>query len=113
MNDIAVLKKILKHCVSVERSIKRFGDDIDVFAEDEDYQNSVCMNMLQIGELVGNLSDEFKEKHQDVIPWRQIRGLRHIVAHDYSAIDFYTIFEIAHEDLNVLKSFCEQQINEQ
>ncbi len=33
------------------KSVKRFGNDKAVFDVDNDYRNSVCMSLLQIGEL--------------------------------------------------------------
>ena len=37
-------------------------------------RQAVSMCILQIGELVGNLSDEFKAEH-NVIPWREIKAI--------------------------------------
>ena len=51
-----ILRYILKYCNFIGKSIERFGDSFEVFDSDEDYHSSVCMHMLQIGELVGRLS---------------------------------------------------------
>lgn len=108
--DTSILYHILRYCKLIENSIGRFGDSLEVFKSDMDYHNSVCMSMLQIGELVGKLSDRFTESTEDEIPWKQIRALRNICAHEYLSINYDEIFEIAHADVKELKEFCEVQI---
>ena len=66
-----------------------------------------AMCLLQIGELAGHLSDDFKAKHNQQ-PWKQIKGLRNIIAHHYGAIDTETTWEILQEDLPSLRAFCER-----
>lgn len=108
--DTSILHHILMYCNLIEKSIERFGDSLEVFISDIDYHNSVCMSLLQIGELVGRLSDGFKEKTNHEIPWKQIRALRNTVAHDYSNVTDSDIFETAHGNVRELKKFCEAHI---
>ena len=49
------------------------------------------MCILQIGELAGKLSDEARSANDD-IPWREIRGLRNICAHNYGNIDIAMVW---------------------
>lgn len=108
--DTAILQHILKYCNLIGKSIERFGDSCEIFENDEDYHSSVCMHMLQIGELVGKLSDGFIESTKHEIPWKQIRALRNIFAHAYSSVNYNDIFETAHSDVRELKAFCEAQV---
>lgn len=73
------------------------------FARAENYvrRDACCFYLLQIGELARTLSDAFKEAHRD-IPWKQIRGLRNMVAHNYGHVDFEIIWSIVQEDIPVL-----------
>jgi uncharacterized protein with HEPN domain len=48
---------------------------------DEDYRNSISMYIMQIGELSGGLSAEFKESSKNQMPWGMIKGMRNMVAH--------------------------------
>lgn len=52
------------------------------------------MCIVQIGEYIAKISDEFKNKH-DHIPWRKIKGMRNVATHQYENIDldilWYTI----------------------
>lgn len=99
-----VLSRILEYCAEIEETMSRFGDDIELFTQDKDYKKSVVFSFLQIGELTIQLSDEFRAEHPD-IPWRQIRGMRNIVAHHYGKLDEKIIFESVHNDVPDLKQF--------
>ena len=70
--DHSILKHIIDYCDQIDETIKRFGDDFEIFDQDIIYRNAASLCILQIGELVGVLSDEFKEEHPD-IPWAQIK----------------------------------------
>ena len=58
------------------------GFELQAFLADERTKRAVCMTLINIGELVKNLSDEFRMAHNH-IPWRAISGLRDITAHKY------------------------------
>ena len=60
------------------------------------------MCILQIGEYVSRLSDEFKESH-DNIPWRKIKGMRNFAAHQYEHIEFEVLWHTITEELPELK----------
>lgn len=64
------------------------------------------MCILQIGELSKYLTDDFKNLYSE-IPWKQIRGIRNIFAHDYGSIDVLTIWNTINYNIPELKDFCE------
>lgn len=107
--NIRILKHMLSYCLQIDETIQRFGDSQELFQQDSIYRNAAAMCILQIGELTGNLSEEFKSDHAD-IPWRQIKALRNIVAHRYGTIDPDTTWEIMIEDIPKLKVFCQDMI---
>ncbi len=74
------------------------------------YYNAVSMAELQIGELTGHLSDEFKEKHNTEIPWKDMRAMRNRFAHEYIGMDKSFVWEVVVNDIPVLKAFCEKQL---
>ena len=45
----------------MERTIARYGNSFDIFDQDPDYQRSVSLRILQIGELSGGLSQEYRQ----------------------------------------------------
>lgn len=44
------------------------------------------MNFIVIGEMSDRITDEFKRTHTE-INWKEIKGLRNIIAHDYFGVD--------------------------
>ena len=55
--------------IYIMRSVERFGNDKAVFDADRDYRNSVCMSLLQIGELTGHLTEDFREETKKKNLW--------------------------------------------
>lgn len=51
--NIDILEHIQMYCEDIKAAQERFGKDRSVFDIDRDYRNSVCMSLLQIGELTG------------------------------------------------------------
>lgn len=103
--DLRILTHIISYCDQIDMAVVRFGNDFAVFASDPVYRNAVSLCILQIGELVGNLSDEFKEQHP-AIPWRQIRLMRNIVAHRYGTVDHTITWDVVQQDIPTLKTYC-------
>jgi uncharacterized protein with HEPN domain len=53
--------------------------------------------MQRIGEAASRLSDGFQDQHPEV-PWRAIRGMRNLVAHDYGRIDHRIVWNTLKTD---------------
>lgn len=51
-----------------------------------------------VGEAARHVSDRTREQHPE-IPWRQIVGLRHILAHEYGEIDYDRLFDTVGRDI--------------
>ena len=64
--------------------------------------DAVVRNFEIIGEAANNIPKEIREKYND-IPWKEIRGLRNLVAHEYFGVDKSIIWEIAKKDLPEIK----------
>ena len=103
--DINVINHIIEYIENALNTYKRFGSDFNIFVLDKDYFNSVCMSLLQIGELAHHLSPEFTESHAD-IPWRNIIGLRNVVVHGYGQLDAETVWATLTIDLPGLYQKC-------
>lgn len=78
------------------------GFDLQSFLGDERTKRAVCMTLINIGELVKNLSDEFRMAHNH-IPWRAISGLRDITAHKYQTLRMEDVWLTATRDIPQLK----------
>ena len=101
--DIDRLATILDYCERIEKNIERFGNSFDVFKDDFAYQDSVKMNLFQIGEQVNHISEECQEQIGE-IPWHSIVGLRNRIAHGYDNVNDDRIWDIVIRDIPVLKN---------
>ena len=105
--DEGLISHIIQHIEGIFSSQKRFGNEYNVFSSDKDFFNSVCMGLLQIGELANHLSTEFKSSHTD-IPWKNIIGLRNVVTHGYSQLDIETVWATVTDDIPKLHQKCKE-----
>ena len=99
------LEHIRDYCIEIKKTIIRYGESFEA-----DYQRSVSFCILQIGELSGGLSVEFRKATADRIQWGPIKGMRNLVAHSYGSMSRDIIWETAVTDIPVLQEFCEQQL---
>jgi len=103
--DLGILEHILSYCDQIEMAVEHFGRSFDVFESSPVYRNSIALCILQIGELVGHLSDGFKAAHTQ-IPWRQIKLMRNIVAHRYGTVDNTITWDVVESDIPQLREYC-------
>jgi len=108
--DVDVLEHIKVYCEDIEAAIKRFGHEKATLEADRDYRNSVCMSLLQIGELTGHLTEDFREKTKTEIFWPAVKGMRNLFAHNYGAIDIERVWETMMSDVPRLYEFCDHTI---
>ena len=107
--DRSILVHIVGYCGQIDATLARFGDDEEIFKRDFIYQNAVAMCLMQIGELTGHLTETYRDTHPEM-PWRQIKALRNIIAHNYGSVDAETAWEIVHGDITPLREFCQREI---
>ena len=110
--DLSILGHILTYCDQIEMAVQHFGNSFEAFDASPVYRNSVHLCILQIGELVGHLSDGFKAEHTQ-IPWRQIKLLRNIVAHRYGTVDNTITWDVVKTDIPELKEYCSSLIKKE
>lgn len=61
-------------------------------------RDAVLYNLMILGEAVKGMSDETKAGRPE-IPWREIAGLRDLLAHEYYQIEMRVIEDIVARDL--------------
>ena len=66
-------------------------------------RDALLYNLLILGEAVRALSEETKARRPET-PWRQIAGLRDLLAHEYYRIDMAEIDKIIKNDLPALNT---------
>lgn len=109
--DSVLLRKIIQYVDEITMTIQRYDLSYDRFIDDFVVKNAISMCILQIGELVGRLSDELKDKYNGM-PWKDIKAMRNIAAHNYGEIDLEILWETATVDVLALKRYCRQIIYE-
>ncbi len=107
--DKIILEKIVSYCKRIAENLARYEDSYEAFLQDHMFQDACCMCVVQIGELVGQLSEEAKQKNT-VIPWRVIKDTRNFYVHAYGAIDLPVVWATLHEDIPGLKTACEDMM---
>ena len=103
--DLSILKHVVSYCEDIEEAVLRFGRSYEAFGQDKAYRNACAMCILQIGELGGHLSPEFRAAYRQM-PWNEIRGMRNVMAHAYGSISVQTTWEAIEQDIPALKAFC-------
>ena len=92
--DLQRIAHIREYCINIQDDLTRFGSAFEQFQHDSAFQRSVAFCVLQIGELCGGLSEEYRNETGGEIQWNAIRGLRNIVAHAYGSIKLDIIWDI-------------------
>ena len=108
--DLQRLEHIRDYCDEIQKTIERYGNSFEIFDDDPDYQRSVSFCILQIGELSGRLSPEYRQATASRIQWGPIKGMRNLVAHSYGSMSRDIIWETAVSDIPVLRDFCNEQL---
>ena len=108
--DLHIMERIIAYCEEIEKTTTRFGRTLDIFRDDSVYRNACAMCIVQIGELASNLSDEFRLKYNKV-PWRSIRAMRNIFAHDYENMNVEETWAVIENRVTELKDYCLEILN--
>lgn len=102
-----VLQKMLSE-IAIASSLMD-GIDLDSFLADEMRKRAVCMTVINIGELVKNLDNDFRTKNAQV-PWKAIAGFRDVAAHKYQTLRMEDVYATVSDDFPALKEMLENII---
>ena len=105
--DAARLWDILTYTREIRQRIS--GLTFKDYMADSDRRMATERRLEIIGEAARNVSRAFQDAHPD-IPWRQIIGLRNVLAHEYGEIRHELIFRIATDQIPGLISLLEPLI---
>mgnify|MGYP000106075153 CR=1 FL=1 len=103
--DKANLLAIIDSCIKIQNFTDDILDADDLFADEKTF-DAVLTNFVIIGESVARLSENIKEK-ENQIPWLKIKDFRNLVAHDYFGVDAEEVWQIIKDRLPNL----EEEIN--
>ncbi len=98
--DEIIVKKVISE---IEIGLEILGDtNLDSFLADEKLKRALGMTVINIGELVKNVTDETRKEHSQ-IPWKAIAGMRDITAHKYQTLRMEDVYTTVKEDFVVLR----------
>ena len=88
---------------TIDRIRRHLRDlDLEAFLASELHQDAVAMNLLVIGEALNRMPVELRTSVTD-IPWQDVIGLRHRIAHGYDTLEFPLLWSIVEHDLEPLE----------
>lgn len=103
--DWIIIQKVISE---INIGLDMLGDiSQEEFLSDEKLKRAVGMTVINIGELVKNVTQETR-KEFPAIPWRAIAGMRDMAAHKYQTLRMEDVFQTAREDFPDLKVQLEE-----
>lgn len=100
LRDKVVLEKILSVIEETERVF--IGASLENFLKNDLLKMGMSMSILRIGELVKNLSSEFRIENNQV-KWKAMAGFRDVIAHKYEIVDMEEVYTTIIRDFPELK----------
>lgn len=112
MFNTELVKDIINQMIlSCERVENRFLpiQSIDDFLDSEEgieKLDSICMQLIAIGESVKNIDKETDKKllaSYPIISWKEVAGLRDIISHHYFDLNAEIVFDVCKNYIHPLK----------
>lgn len=98
--DQIIIQKIVSE---IDVGIDMMGKaQLDDFLADEKLKRAISMTVLNIGELVKNITEETRKEYPQ-IPWKAIAGMRDITAHKYQTLRMEDVYYTVQRDFPSLK----------
>ena len=70
----------------------------DEFLNNRMLQDACILNVLQVGELAARAIEYGMDQEHPEIMWRQMRGMRNKIVHDYDGIRLGIVWDTIHDD---------------
>lgn len=97
-------QKIITNLLKSINKIITFIKDVkyEEFESDGLLQDACFMNLMQIGENASKIDDDYIKEHSD-IKWKEMKGLRNRIVHDYDGVNIKIVWDTMKVDLPILK----------
>ena len=109
------VRTILEHMLEDANDAISFANEagsLEKFTSDVKTRKAVVMSLLNIGELANHLPLDFT-KNYNVLPWREMIGMRNLAAHGYHIMNFDVIWGTVKNSLPPLVKFLLEQLQQE
>ena len=103
--DRIILQKVISEIAIGQQLLG--SETLEEFLSDELRKRAVSMTVINIGELIKNISDELRQQNPH-IPWKAIAGMRDLTAHKYQTLRMEDVYNTAKSDFPELKKLLEK-----
>ncbi len=108
MSDIRLYLLHIVECIADVNQYIINGHE--AFEESKLIQDAVIRKLQVIAQSTMNLPDDLKAAYSSV-KWKDIRGFRNLVVHDYLEVDPDVVWSITQNDLPILKIAVETMLS--
>ncbi len=105
--DKQIIENIIDFCNRINEYVSYYGNLKEEYLQNQLLQDACSLIIIQLGEQVNKLSNEFKEDHKD-IPWNEIIGMRIVHTHHYEKVIDEIVWETIQNDVPHLKRYLEK-----
>jgi len=107
--DKVCVEKIIMYC----NKVISFSDEVsrEDFMDSDILKYSCSFALGQIGDLVKQISNNFKEQRSEV-PWHKVAGFRNRVIHEYENVDLDILWEIITKSIPELLNYTQEILND-
>lgn len=121
MYDKELVVDILKNIIwSIEQITRRFQSirASDDFVRDDlglEKLDSICMQMINIGEALKQIDKLTEEKlfaNYPDVDWKKAKGMRDVITHHYFDIDAETVFTVCSENIPQMEKVIKKILND-
>jgi uncharacterized protein with HEPN domain len=104
---------LLRDVLDSARQIRTYlsGSDFTAFNGNVEKQDAVLRRFEIVGEAASRLSPETQRLFPE-LPFRSMRGMRNIIAHDYGEVDLTLVWKTATADLPAVIATLERHFGE-
>lgn len=107
--DMQILQKVIQEIDVAEELIK--GKSLEDFIDSELLKRAICMTVINIGELIKNVTSETRQKNKHV-PWKAAAGFRDITAHKYQTLKMEDVYQTVIYDFPELRKLLVDVLSE-
>lgn len=109
--NLIAVQKMIDYCDEIEKAMKIFGRTFEDYRDNSTFQLACSACIIQLGELINRLTDDFKTKH-DEIDWYDIKHLRNLNTHEYENLRLKVMWAILTQKMPKLKAQLDQILSE-